>query len=276
VSAIALGFWSVYKNPLFVGEQPERISALLTDPRWPWQPQLTRPDQCPGQDLYSWKSGKIPSARLSEEIRAIIASEVTAGVILALSRKDSLNHCWIHLKTGRPSILHEGVEAPLVGLGLCRTENLPKGKSVEAWLEVVHELVATTQSANAVIWIDDDERRILSRQYGTGVRQPKRSEDYPPNENVRVQLGRARLGVRYARPPGWGTYLNSIHVAAIGGRERIREVVQPPVMRDVGELLYLQLSESVADALSSEVTTKRHALTTLMEPLALPRAPVAL
>jgi hypothetical protein len=79
-----------------------------------------------------------------------------------------------------------------------------------------------------------------------------------------------KLGSQYIRKPRWGTYLKPAHVAAIGGRARLLEVVQPPVVREVGDLLYLQLSERVSDAESEFARKRWMAFAALVAPIVMP------
>lgn len=59
-------------------------------------------------------------------------------------------------------------------------------------------------------------------------------------------------------------------MAAAGGRARITEVVQPAAMAEVGQLLYVQLSASIGDALAPATEAKRAALATLLAPMMIP------
>ena len=56
----------------------------------------------------------------------------------------------------------------------------------------------------------------------------------------------------------------------MGGRDKILAVVKPPVVRDVGDLLYVQLSERIIDALAPEAALRLRAFTDLVAPLTLP------
>ena len=47
--------------------------------------------------------------------------------------------------------------------------------------------------------------------------------------------------------------------------------MKPPVVRDVGELLYVQLSERVADALAPETEARRRVFADLLAPITMPR-----
>jgi hypothetical protein len=59
------------------------------------------------------------------------------------------------------------------------------------------------------------------------------------------------------------------HVAAAGGRDRLVAVVGGHA-RDVGDLLYLQLTTSPADAGSAEAEARRSALADLLAPFTVP------
>ena len=83
---------------------------------------------------------------------------------------------------------------------------------------------------------------------------------------------RDELGERYVRPPGWATFLRRAHVDAVGGRDHLLAVVQPPVVHDVGDLLYVQLSASVADARTPAAEARRRALAELLAPITVPLA----
>ncbi len=47
--------------------------------------------------------------------------------------------------------------------------------------------------------------------------------------------------------------------------------MKPPVVRDVGDLLYIQLSASVDDALAAETEARRQSLSELLAPILVPQ-----
>ena len=63
------------------------------------------------------------------------------------------------------------------------------------------------------------------------------------------------------------------HVAAVGGRAKILEVVQPEVTRDVGDLLYVQLTAKVTEATSETAKRRYRAFAELLAPITMPPAP---
>jgi hypothetical protein len=120
----------------------------------------------------------------------------------------------------------------------CRATDLPAGRSIEDFLALIHEILDVVGAENAVIgaWPTRDYaicdvsflRMVLDTPKGdinlglTG--EFARQRDL--GSSVRYQLGRT-----YARFPRWGTYLHAGHLAAIGGLERVRAVVDPAVVQ---------------------------------------------
>lgn len=271
---ISLGYLAVHGLALHASAA-EQIATVLTDARWPWQPQIVRPTQFPGRPLYPWPSGKVARDKLRFTIADIVASSDTLGINLVVSRQDQGNHVLVHIESGQSD--YEGnpnAACPYDARILCRTDGLPKGKRIEDWLELMHELTMIIQPGNAVILADSDERPLISKMYGVGATRADMEVDSPRYEVIRVGLSRTDLGSRYVRPPGWGTYLASRHVDAVGGRTRIVDAVRPAVVRDVGSMLYVQLTERVEEAMSPEALERRHAFAALLEPITVPRAPV--
>jgi hypothetical protein len=84
-----------------------------------------------------------------------------------------------------------------------------------------------------------------------------------------LQRSKKFVGRTYARHPRWGTYLNAAHVAAIGGEARIRAEVEPAKIDAVGELTYIQLTDSVETALTPLAGERRQRLESLMAPIIL-------
>ncbi len=63
--------------------------------------------------------------------------------------------------------------------------------------------------------------------------------------------------------------MNAAHVATIGGIERIRSEVQPAKIEAVGELTYIQLTESIETGMSAEAGEERVKLQAWMGPILL-------
>ncbi len=266
----ALGFWLLFGTPLFNSDRASRVAELLTDPRWPWQPTLVRPMPTPGQPPYAWPRGKVAARALRATIEDVLRSPSTTAIHLAMSRMDPDNNAFAIVDNGSPRALHEGRAFPFRAIGLCRYP-VPPPKNIENWLALVRELASVLGAVHGVVWVDTDERLLLGRQFVSGSAHPKKPPDYPGNESHRINHARDALGDRYVRFPGWATFLRSTHVAAAGGRDKLLALVNPPVVHDVGDLLYIQLSASVDDALAPDTEARRHALTELLEPILVPQ-----
>lgn len=268
----AIGFWLIYGTRLIDSDRVSRISELLTDPRWPWQPSLVRPMPAPGEGLYSWPGGKIAAKELRRTVEDVLRSDSATAIHLATSRQEPGNHAFVIVDNGSPRVLPEGRTYPYRAVGLCRYP-VPAGKSIDKWLTLVRELAAALQAGHGVIWADSDERYTVARQFVSGSAQPKQAPDHPANEAHRINRAREHLGDRYVRFPGWATFLRSAHVQAVGGRDKLLAAVNPPVVHDVGDLLYVQLSASVDDAHSAETEGRRRALIDVLAPIIVPVPP---
>lgn len=266
----SLGFWLLFEKRLS-GDQCPRVAQLLTDPRWPWQPALVRPSQMSGEPPYPWPGGKIAAAKLPSTIEDVLRSPSTTGIHLAMSRKDSGNHAFAIVDNGNPRPMHQGISCPFQAIGLSRVP-FPAGKRVEPWLALVRELAVVLEAVHGVVWMDADDRYVIARQFVMGSPSAREPPDYPGNEARRIVHARKLLGDRYVRFPGWATFLRSAHVEAIGGREKLLAVVKPPVVHDVGDLLYVQLSTSIEDALAPETEARRQVFIELVQPILVPPA----
>lgn len=272
MSDITLGFWCVHDRALHDAETAREVGRILTDARWPWLPCLVLPTPRPGQGDYPWRKGRIPAAELRAAVTDMMGSPHTLGAALAVAKKQDLDHAWYQVDNGHRRPSHEGTVYPFRAIAMCRGTELPAAKTANDWIGLMHELVEITRAPHALIWAGPDWRPIASRQYLTGVPRPEYPPDHVTYEIDRVHRHRAALGERYIRPPAWGTYLKRAHVDAIGGRDKIVEIVRPDVIRDIGDLVYFQLSERVADAITAETERKRRAFEELAAPITVPRS----
>lgn len=271
MTQIELGFWAVHRRRLYEEPAATELARLLTDERWPWQPRIVRPEQRPGYELYPWPRGKIAAAKLRGVVHDIVRSPLSLGICLVTAQRQDLDLASLNVRTGQERPSDESSLYPFHALTLCRGTGLEAGKSIEGWLELMHELVQLIEAPHALIWASSDYRPIVARQYLTGSVRPENPPEHPAHEIRRANHARRELGARYIRDPAWGTYLGAEHVAALGGRARIVEAVQPPVVREIGALLYVQLSERVADALAPEVDAKRRAFVALCGSISAPQ-----
>ena len=268
-----LGFWFIHRTPLFEEPRATRVTQLLTDDRWPWLPNIVRPTQFPGRELYPWKGtarGKTARTALPFVVGDVLRSELTDGVCVVTSRIDTTNHGWFDINSGRAALRHEGIAYPFDAIGMCSTA-VPPGKNINDWLAVMRELAETLQIGHGIICAEADERWTRVRIFlSGGLPQPRMPQDFPANETTRVLNVRREMGQRYVRPPAWATFLRRAHLDAVGGRDHLLATVQPPVVHDLGDLLYLQLSTSVEDALAPETEARRRALAELLAPITVP------
>src|SRR5690606_30169691 len=98
----------------------------------------------------------------------------------------------------------------------------------------------------------------------------------PPDfalQNNRANYWRDKLGGTYVRHPRWGNYLGRAHIDQIGGLDRIRDEVAPARIVELGNLVYIQLTDDPHDAITAECERKRRALEAVMAPILPPARP---
>ena len=258
---LAVGLASVFGEEL---RATDDVARLLADRRWPWRPSLLRLGVVPGRDNPLARKRRLPGKKRRELVKEALEAPNIANVGVSCSAAERENHAWAYVDTGRERAPPNAY--PFTALAFCRAQWLPEGVSLEPWLELVHELMVAVGASNGVIAVADEEIVQDEMFLQTSWRDSKRVN---PNaqEVSRESAGRHELGRRYVRLPRWGTYLAPPHVEAAGGRERIREVVRPAVVREVGPLLYVQLTVSTETAGSEEAAAKRDAFATLLAPM---------
>jgi hypothetical protein len=264
-----LGVAAYFSKPVFANEVTiDRLARLFVDPRWPWLPW--------------WASYSAPDPRNDSKAIRVGGKNGYSPIVEALRRRDlhalrlnrthgENNNCSAEIDLHKLNAERE-TSYPL--WLICKATDLPADKSIDDFLALTHEILEVVGAATAVIgaWPTHNYaicdvsflRMVLDTPKGdinlglTG--DFARQRDL--GSSVRYQLGRA-----YARFPRWGTYLHAGHLAAIGGLERVRAVVDPAVVQRVGALTYLQLTPSVDTAQSPEAEAKRRALEELMAPI---------
>jgi hypothetical protein len=263
-----LGVAAYFTEPVWKDQtKAERLAPLLVDPRWPWAPW--------------WMYYTATDKRKDSKAIRVGGKHGTETLTATLRRTDLL---LVELKRATGENNHCAAVLTMTDYGdrtlasslqiTCRASDLPAGRSIEDFLALIHEILDVVCAETAVIgaWPTRDYaicdvsflRMVLDTPKGdinlglTG--EFARQRDL--GSSVRYQLGRA-----YARFPRWGTYLHAGHLAAIGGLERVRAVVDPAVVQRVGALTYLQLTPSVDTAQSPEAEAKRRALEELMAPI---------
>jgi hypothetical protein len=234
----------------------ERVVDALLDERWPWRPKLMRQRVAVGMTTLRKFKQRIPKNAREELIGALSTPEI--GVLeLHAAARDDLDDAWLDMMTGREPLLER---RKFSVLALCRLEGMPPECPIEGWIEVMHDLVAAVGAVHGILVCEEEEHIVQELYLGLIVRNGVPS--YARWREIDRCAG-AWIGSRHVRFPRWGTYLRREHVEVVGGRARIAEVVKPAAMRSVGELLFVQLTES--PAIHDEV--KQAAFTELLAPL---------
>ena len=251
----------------------ERVAELLVDSRWPWVPWFAsfvgihkRDDRTSVR--VGGKNGVEPL------VNGMTSSRL--GTLYMNRAKGDKNFTSVCLPFD-PEIEDPSAEAPYKLWITCRSAELPEGKRFEDWIALAHELLDTLGVLNATIgaWPTFDHAirdTWLTRMILDTPKGDMPLNDLPADFEAQISLLQRwwkKIGRTYARHPRWGTYLNAGHVAAIGGVDRIRDVVQPARIDAVGELTYIQLTESIETGMSAEAGDRRRKLQALMEPILL-------
>ena len=247
----------------------DRFAELLFDERWPVPPTYVKFGGDHKRDDQSSKrvTAKTGPAYVSEGLQSPRYARLRA-----YKRIRDKDVTWLYVNAG-VSGLNWNFDAACGLQVLCRPEDAP-GQSLGAAITLFHDLVATTGALTGTlgIWPTFDIanhditliRTILDTRWG------EYDISLPPafaEQCALVQSERKFIGKMWARHPRWGTYLNAAHVAAIGGVERIRAEVEPARIEPVGELTYIQLTETWQTALTPETEQRRQRLEQLMAPI---------
>lgn len=246
-----------------------RVADLVVDPRWMHRFKLVMPGFMPGVSHGPRFQGTIPAARMRDTALELLAEGSVASVMFSVSRKESLDHATFNVETGRQSLRGRSIRS---NARVRVPETVDRDTAGAAWVELQHELVATLGVRHGVIvtatneYVMNAETWLSLTSLNGRVMHPK--PDEISSYNVRSHM----LGNEYVRRPRWGTYLKPAHVAAIGGRDKIVDVVRPAVVRDVGDLLYIQLTDRVSEATSDLAKARYRAFAELLAPITMPPA----
>src|SRR5262245_46999699 len=243
-----------------------RAAGLACDARWPWKLPLLRVRPVPGPDAPRPVKKRL-GKRARDEVAEALADPATQSVGLGASTSERDNNGWIYIDTGHDRA-SDG-RYPFNLRAMCRApEDRPE--AMAAWLEVAHELSGALGLVHGTIAAASDEAILRCEVWAQ--HESRDGRDVHPNPGLLSSLANRRHGIgdAWIRPPRWGTYLRPEHVAALGGRDRIVDVVKPPVVREIGELLYVQLSEHPRDALAEPARAKQRAFEDLAAPLVVP------
>jgi hypothetical protein len=246
-----------------------RIAELVTDPRWMHRLKLITTVWMPGTPPAPRFPGVIPAAELRETAVEALSSPSVAQVMFSISQKDSLDHAHLDVGTGRLASDNIAVRS---NARVRIPADADRDAVATAWVELQHAIVETLGAIHGVIVTGTNEYVVNAEIWLSLTTVDGRVMHPNPDEINSYAVRKWELGHAYVRRPRWGTYLKPAHVAAVGGRERILEVVQPEVTRDVGALFYVQLTARVSDATSELAKQRAAAFANLLAPITMPPA----
>lgn len=269
VGVPTVGLAVYFAKPVGAGRDPAKedaLARLLVDPRWPWQPW--------------WASYSAADAREDRPSVRVGGSKGHAALAEGIGNP-RLWTLWMNRTMGDNNVATvmldlRGVRADRVSklLITSRTSELPVGKSFDAFLTLLHELVVTVEAEHAILGAWPTYAMARSDTGLTRMLLDTPAGDINLGLPLDFDAQRAlvaehsdRVGHAYARHPRWGTYLHAGHLAAIGGVEKIVAEVAPAVIQPIGALTYVQLTDSIDTALTPEAGAKRRALEALMAPI---------
>jgi hypothetical protein len=137
---------------------------------------------------------------------------------------------------------------------------------IDSWVADMLTFAERVGANHGVICVMNEDGASSESSLG-GISRDGRDQHPYPDQRERMALKERALGVTYARFPRWGTLAGRAHVERIGGIEAIVSAVHPAVIRPLGEGVYVQLTETVATALSDESLGKQARFTELLAPL---------
>ncbi|MEO8840635.1 MAG: hypothetical protein ABI704_03630 [Kofleriaceae bacterium] len=239
------------------------------DPRWVHPFKLVSVGYIPTMDREPRFPGQIPRTQLRASALTSLASASAEYVSFSTSKKEVSDHADFKVDTGRHTVYQP--DAPQFANAKWRVPpNVDLESAVAAWVELQHAVIETIAALHAVI-VTATNPYVMSAERWLSLTSVDDTVMHPhPEEISAYARKRDQLGKEYVRKPRWGTYLKPAHVAAVGGREKILAVVKPPVVRDVGDLLYVQLSERVSDATSEAAKARWQAFADLLAPITVP------
>lgn len=273
-----LGFAARYATRLVDSpDRANRVAALLVDSRWPWRASsftagelanLTK--SSPAVRIGSEKAAKRMADSILDPTKRLIR-------LKKVTRDEEFSEASIDTGTFALSTWDQ----PFRATGHTRGHDLPEGHTVEAWISLVHDLMVALDVASAILPVYETDSAIFADIMLMSITRDSRwtgTTDLGPGEDFAAQNDRANywrdlLGAKYVRNARWGTYLRDHHIDAVGGIDRIRREVEPARIDRLGELVYFQLTESIADAVDAACDAKRRAFDAVLAPILPPPIP---
>jgi hypothetical protein len=264
-AAFHIGFDTRYATRLV--SSPDRakcVASLLVDPRWPWPPKSFSTGVL-GDFTKRTRSRRVSGLAGADRILESISDPATRILMLSCHSLESKNHAHVRIDTGTHAL--STWEQPFEASGQTRAHDLPAAKTIEDWIQMLHELMVALDVASATAVLADTMMgSIVSDSRWTGRTDLGPGDEFS-KQNRRANYWSDLLGATYVRNARWGTYLRDHHVEAIGGLDRIRREVEPARVTVLGPLVYFQLTETVDEALTDACEAKRRAFDTLLAPI---------
>jgi hypothetical protein len=245
----------------------EQLARLLVDKRWPWLP---------------WWVSFTGKGKPNDRSGVRVGGKNGVGPLLEGFASETLWTLHMNRTMGPDNFTSLMLDLDRVGSDAyrmwitCKSVDLPAGKSFEGWLSLAHDLITAIGASHATLGAWPTFDMAIGDTWLTRMVLDTPTADInlglPDDFRAQIDLLQkwySDVGRTYARHPRWGTYLHAGHVAAIGGADRIRAEVQPARIDAVGDLTYIQLTDSIDNALTPEAGAKRRALEALMAPILL-------
>lgn len=263
---ITLGMHCVHGAQL--GSEPERLARLerlVVDPRWGATFRSILVGRVPGVPHEPVPRGRVAAKDLQRVAHEALGARTAEWIELKVGTTPPTDPARLYINTGRYA-RRPGWANARRSLPATDTE-----AATAAWIELQHAIVDAVGAEHGVIVAAPTFELAQIEIWLQNISLDGKAFHPHPDEIASYAVKAPQLGDEYLRAPRWGTYLSPKHLALIGGKQRVLDAVEPPVVREVGPLLYIQLSERVADAMSPETEAKRSTFEALVAPLLPPR-----
>ncbi|MEZ4361310.1 MAG: hypothetical protein R3B48_14085 [Kofleriaceae bacterium] len=277
-----VGFASYFCTHLYEDEErASSVARLLLDSRWPWPPTSTSFGIGKRWGQRSARR-KLTGHKAHASLVAGILDPGHRDVAMEVKPDTEENYARLLLKTGQVLPTPEA-PFPATLTGHTKATNLPVGKDLVAWVDLLHELMLTLDIGHGVLPVWPTEDMVDSDTVLVRIRlsAAKGERDLGVTGEFEIQRARAEywrheLGDKYLRHPRWGTYLRRCHLDRVGGLALLRDTVPLAKILELGgphDLIYLQCTDHPKGALTPDGEAVRQALQTFLEPILVPPRP---
>lgn len=202
------------------------------------------------------RPGVLKTKTLRAELAELLTSDGLSTVTLLTSAKNDDRFAAFTAQTHLEPH-YEFVRA--YGRHYLNDEVLP---AMDRWVLDMLAFAVAAKAAHGIVTVMNEDGAAAEVSY-TGRSRDGRDLHPFPDEFERMCRVQREIGTKYVRFPRWGTMYSREHVDALGGVQRILDVVRPAVVRDLGDAIYFQLTEGVATAMSAEAMQKQRLFTEL-------------